>query len=97
MHRPSQGIASAFTAWCDGPPSAVPLAGIPPAAFTAIDCLQEQTPSASLHKIAAEAVRATPDTKDKGGKNAALSEQKVLLTNLGKRYQPFKNNLMKIY
>ena len=73
MHQPSQGIASAFTAWCDGPPSAVPLAGIPPAAFTAIDCLQEQTPSASLHKIAAEAVRATPDTKDKGGKTARIA------------------------
>ena len=70
MHRPSQGIASAFTAWCDGPSSAVPLAGIPPAALTAFDCLQEQTPSASLHKIAAEAVRTIPDTKDKGGKTA---------------------------
>ena len=70
MHQPSQGIASAFTAWCDGTSSAEPLAGIPPAALTAIDCLLEQTPSASLHKIAAEAVRATPDTKDKGGKTA---------------------------
>ena len=48
----------------------MPLAGIPPAALTAIDSPQEQTPSASLHKIAAEAVRATPDTKDKGGKTA---------------------------
>ena len=67
---PSQGIASAFTAWCDGTPSAVPLAGIPPAALTAIDSPQEQTPSTSLHKIGAEAVRAIPDTKDKGGKTA---------------------------
>ena len=70
MHRPSQGIASAITAWCDGLPSAVPLAGIPPVDLTAIDCLQEQTPSTSLHKIGAEVVRATPDTKDKGGKTA---------------------------
>ena len=70
MHRPSQGTASAYTAWCDGPPSAVPLAGIPPVALTAIDGLQEWSPSASLHKIGADAVRAMPDTKDKGGKTA---------------------------
>ena len=72
MHRPSQGIASAFTAWCDGPPSAVPLAGIPPAALTAIDSPQEQTPSASLQKLLLKQLEQRPTQKQKEERQTEL-------------------------